>query len=193
MVLGAIARLIVRDMLDIVDPKDRGYFRESREARFGMTLEAVQEGRDARVPEFRALLTPARLVLDSSSPSTPGHLARRGGADVRGLHPVRHAAMAALRQPVRAAGGRRSGSRVARADAGSVRRDGTAGASRGGGVKSGEPRRQPSTDFSAPMICSIAPRAAGVSASAFSTTKSWMVPLYRTEVTRTPASDNLRA
>jgi glutathione S-transferase len=64
MVLGAIARLIVRDLLDIVDPKDRGYFRESREARFGMTLEAVQEGRDARVPEFRALLTPARLVLD---------------------------------------------------------------------------------------------------------------------------------
>ena len=64
MVLGAIARLIVRDLLDIVDPKDRGYFRESREARFGMTLEAVQEGRDARVAEFRALLTPARLVLD---------------------------------------------------------------------------------------------------------------------------------
>jgi len=62
-VLGAIARLIVRDVLDVVDPKDRGYFRESREARFGMTLEAVQEGRDARVAEFRALLTPARLVL----------------------------------------------------------------------------------------------------------------------------------
>jgi len=62
-VLAAIARLIVRDVLDIVDPKDRGYFRASREARFGMTLEAVQEGRDARVAEFRALLTPARLVL----------------------------------------------------------------------------------------------------------------------------------
>ena len=52
---AAIARLIVRDLLDVVDPKDRGYFRESREARFGMTLEAVQEGREARVPEFRAL------------------------------------------------------------------------------------------------------------------------------------------
>jgi glutathione S-transferase len=62
-VLGAIARLIVRDVLDVVDPKDREYFRESREARFGMTLEAVQEGRDARAAEFRALLTPARLVL----------------------------------------------------------------------------------------------------------------------------------
>lgn len=62
-VLMAIARLIVRDVLDVVDAKDRGYFRESREERFGMTLEAVQEGRDVRVAEFRALLTPARLVL----------------------------------------------------------------------------------------------------------------------------------
>jgi glutathione S-transferase len=74
-VLGAIARLIVRDVLDVVDPKDRGYFRESREARFGMTLEAVQEGRDARVAEFRALLTPARLVLGRrpSGSSALGH------------------------------------------------------------------------------------------------------------------------
>ncbi len=35
--LGAIARLIVRDLLDVVAPQDRGYFRESREARFGMS------------------------------------------------------------------------------------------------------------------------------------------------------------
>jgi glutathione S-transferase len=74
-VLGAIARLIVRDILDVVDPKDRVYFREGREARFGMTLEAVQEGRDARVAEFRALLTPARLVLGRQRPgsSARGH------------------------------------------------------------------------------------------------------------------------
>lgn len=61
--LGGIARLIVRDLLDVVDAKDRAYFRESREARFGMTLEAVQEGREARVAEFRASLLPVRLVL----------------------------------------------------------------------------------------------------------------------------------
>lgn len=62
-VLGGIARLIVRDLLDVVAPQDRGYFRESREARFGTTLEAVQDGRETRVNAFRESLSPARLVL----------------------------------------------------------------------------------------------------------------------------------
>ena len=61
--LGGIARLIVRDLLDVVAPDDQRYFRESREARFGMTLEKVQEGRETRVGEFRASLLPVRLVL----------------------------------------------------------------------------------------------------------------------------------
>lgn len=63
MMLGGVARLIVKDIWDVVDPKDQAYFRESREARFGMTLEAVQEGREARLPQFRALLQPVRMVL----------------------------------------------------------------------------------------------------------------------------------
>jgi glutathione S-transferase len=61
--VGGIARLIVRDLLDVVAPQDRTYFRDSREARFGMSLEAVQDGRDTRVTEFRASLLPVRLVL----------------------------------------------------------------------------------------------------------------------------------
>jgi len=61
--MGGIARMIVRDVLDVVAPKDRAYFRESRETRFGMTLEAVQEGRESRVEDFRASLVPVRLVL----------------------------------------------------------------------------------------------------------------------------------
>lgn len=61
--LGGIARLIVRDLLDVVAPQDAAYFRESREARFGMTLEQVQEGRETRVADFRASLLPVRLVL----------------------------------------------------------------------------------------------------------------------------------
>ena len=66
--LGGIARLIVRDLLDVVAPRDRAYFRESREARFGMTLEAVQEeGRAARVADFRASLLPVRLVLSKQA------------------------------------------------------------------------------------------------------------------------------
>jgi glutathione S-transferase len=61
--LGGIARLIVRDLLDVVAPCDQAYFRESREARFGMTLEKVQAGRETRVTEFRTSLLPVRLVL----------------------------------------------------------------------------------------------------------------------------------
>lgn len=61
--LGGIARLILRDLLDVVAPQDEAYFRESREARFGMTLEAVQAGRETRVEEFRVTLLPVRLVL----------------------------------------------------------------------------------------------------------------------------------
>jgi glutathione S-transferase len=61
--MGGIARLIVRDLLDVVAPRDQAYFRESREARFGMTLEQVQAGREAGVEAFRASLLPVRLVL----------------------------------------------------------------------------------------------------------------------------------
>lgn len=60
---GGIARLIVRDLLDIIDPKDRDYFRSSRESRFGQSLEEVQAGREERVAAFRESLLPIRLVL----------------------------------------------------------------------------------------------------------------------------------
>jgi glutathione S-transferase len=61
--VGGIARFIVRDLLDVIDEDDRGYFRASREARFGATLELVQAGRDERVTAFRESLLPLRLVL----------------------------------------------------------------------------------------------------------------------------------
>jgi glutathione S-transferase len=61
--VGGIARFIVRDLLDIIDARDRDYFRSSREARFGQSLEAVQAGRDERLAAFRASLLPVRLVL----------------------------------------------------------------------------------------------------------------------------------
>jgi glutathione S-transferase len=61
--VGGIARFIVRDLVDAIHPKDHDYFRSSREARFGESLEAVQAGRDERVAAFRDLLVPIRLVL----------------------------------------------------------------------------------------------------------------------------------
>ncbi len=61
--LGGIARLIVRDILDVVDARDRDYFRMSREARFGMSLEDVQAERTTRIAAFRETLQPLRLVV----------------------------------------------------------------------------------------------------------------------------------
>lgn len=55
--------MIIRDLLDIIDPADHAYFRASREARFGRTLEATQADRETRVPLFRATLAPVRLSL----------------------------------------------------------------------------------------------------------------------------------
>ena len=61
--VGGIARFIVRDLFDVIDARDRDYFRSSREARFGMTLEALQTGREDRLAAFRDSLLPVRLVL----------------------------------------------------------------------------------------------------------------------------------
>jgi glutathione S-transferase len=61
--VGGIARFIVRDLVDIIDPKDVTYFRSSREQRFGATLEAVQQGREGRIGAFRDSLLSVRLVL----------------------------------------------------------------------------------------------------------------------------------
>lgn len=78
--VGGIARFIVRDLLDVLDPKDRDYFRASRETRFGMTLEAAQAGREDRLAAFRESLTPVRLVLrrqdflGGSMPSYADHI-----------------------------------------------------------------------------------------------------------------------
>jgi glutathione S-transferase len=61
--VGGIARLILRDIYDVIDPLDRDYFRQSREARFGTTLEETQAGREMSVAAFRESLLPLRLVL----------------------------------------------------------------------------------------------------------------------------------
>lgn len=61
--VAGIAPLIIRDLLDVVAPQDRDYFRTSREARFGTTLEEMQSTRDARLPAFQATLMPLRMTL----------------------------------------------------------------------------------------------------------------------------------
>ena len=58
-----LARLVVRDIIDVLAPQDRDYFRASRERALGATLEAVVEGREQRLEAWRAALAPVRLVL----------------------------------------------------------------------------------------------------------------------------------
>jgi glutathione S-transferase len=62
---GGIIRLIVSDIAAIVDDKDKAYFRQSREQRFGMPLEDVTAGREDRVKAFRETLLPLRHTLSA--------------------------------------------------------------------------------------------------------------------------------
>jgi glutathione S-transferase len=61
--LPGIARIVVRDIIDVLGPEDQAYFRQSREKVFGMTLEAAIADRSDRVVPFRATLAPLRNLL----------------------------------------------------------------------------------------------------------------------------------
>jgi glutathione S-transferase len=60
-----MAGLLVLDIYERIHDKDRAYFRESREKRFGMTLEAAASDREQRLPAFRDSLAPLRAVLQT--------------------------------------------------------------------------------------------------------------------------------
>jgi glutathione S-transferase len=59
----AIASLCVHDIHEAALPQDRDYFRQSREARFGRSLEAFQAGREERRDVLTKALHPFRMVL----------------------------------------------------------------------------------------------------------------------------------
>jgi glutathione S-transferase len=50
--LPNVLPMIVLDLFESVDPDDQPYFRENREARLGMTLEAAQQDRERRLPSI---------------------------------------------------------------------------------------------------------------------------------------------
>ena len=60
---ASLVRLIVSDIPALLDEPALGYFHASREKRFGMTLEQVTAGREARLPAFRESLHPLRMVV----------------------------------------------------------------------------------------------------------------------------------
>ena len=59
----AIQKMIMVDIHDALDQKDKAYFRSSREARLGMTLEQFRIAPADGVAELKAALTPAREAL----------------------------------------------------------------------------------------------------------------------------------
>ncbi len=55
---------VVLDICRHSAPQDQPYFRQSREERFGRTLEEVVKDRGERLPAFRESLTPLRRTLE---------------------------------------------------------------------------------------------------------------------------------
>lgn len=60
---GGILRLVITDIFAHLHPKDRAYFRETREKRLGAPLEDVSANRETDVLTFRKALEPVRAVL----------------------------------------------------------------------------------------------------------------------------------
>jgi glutathione S-transferase len=59
-----VVGFVVLDIHRHIGPDDQAYFRQSREERFGTTLEEVVKDRDARLPAFRESLGPLRRTLE---------------------------------------------------------------------------------------------------------------------------------
>ena len=59
-----IAKCVVKDILDVIDPNDRGYFRRSREERFGMPIDEIVANREETRALLKRTLFPVRKVLE---------------------------------------------------------------------------------------------------------------------------------
>jgi len=62
-IVGGLFPLIVADIHGHLAPDDQAYFRKTREARLGRTLEEVAATRDKGIETFRKSLDPLRLTL----------------------------------------------------------------------------------------------------------------------------------
>lgn len=105
---GQLARMLLLDIHDhLADDAERAYFRQSREAQFGATLEEVVAGREERVPAFRTSLEPLRQVVKSrpflggNTPLYPDYVILGAFQWARSVSPLARALLAAD-DPVRA-------------------------------------------------------------------------------------------
>lgn len=72
----ALIRVILLDVYNALDAENQAYFRESREKRFGTTLEAFAGDRAANLKAFRQTLQPLRGVVANQpflSGAAPGY------------------------------------------------------------------------------------------------------------------------
>jgi glutathione S-transferase len=60
---AALMRILIPDILAHAHPKDREYFRASREARYGTTIEAFAADRPAHLAQLQRVLDPLRATL----------------------------------------------------------------------------------------------------------------------------------
>jgi glutathione S-transferase len=63
----AIARIILPDIYAQLHPKDKAYFRASREKAWGMAIEDFHAGREGHVKALQAVLAPVRRTLAGQS------------------------------------------------------------------------------------------------------------------------------
>ncbi|MSO74438.1 MAG: glutathione S-transferase family protein [Alphaproteobacteria bacterium] len=62
-----LVQAIILDVFKNVRPEDQPYFRETREKRFGKSLEALYAERETHLANFRKTLEPARAVIGTQS------------------------------------------------------------------------------------------------------------------------------
>ena len=65
-IMRKLSKIYTLDIYDSVRAADRAYYRQSREARFGATLEEFTAGREALLPVMREALAPLRAQLSRS-------------------------------------------------------------------------------------------------------------------------------
>ena len=62
-VLGVLLPIIIYDVFENLDPKDKAYFRESRESRLGKSLEEFKDVTEDQINNFRTFLDPLRNTI----------------------------------------------------------------------------------------------------------------------------------
>jgi glutathione S-transferase len=60
---AAIVPIVLPDIFKLLDPKDQPYFRQTREAIWGITIEEMAARRDRYMPHLQAALAPLRHTL----------------------------------------------------------------------------------------------------------------------------------